>query len=145
MVVESYKSSEFLLADGVEGTTNGLLFVETLKGAEVAVALLAGKDTFATADDTSDKVSFDVDVAHSVEVDFGLCLCAEPAPYDVQGSFEGCNLLHRDGCSGISLDATCSVACIEIAAEVFGEDVRMDDDIPNDDKITKGSARFHVQ
>lgn len=143
VIVEPREASQLLLPNGVKGATDGLGMSFAFEGAEAAAVPVTGEDAIPSVHDACHEVSFTVDAAYSVEVYLCLCLCAEVVPHGGEGVLEGGYLVHRDGCSCIALYATCAAACLKVAAETFGEDVGMENDISHDEQVTKGWVRFH--
>ena len=117
-------------------TTDWLLLQEA--------ALWPSKGAVAAADDARHQLALGVGIADALLVDDCLSTCREPRPQCIEVFLDVSNLFHSDGRTGISLFTTTAVTALDVAAEVFRQDVRVQDDIAHLDEITKRLVAAHA-
>ena len=98
--------------------------------AEVDVAV-AGEDAVLAADDARHEVALLVGVGDALAVDDALCCGREVGPDVVETVLDLHDLVEGDGCAGLALDTAGTVAGVEVAAELLGQQVRRDEDVAN--------------
>lgn len=107
-------------------------------------AFLPSEGAVTAADDACHKLALRVGIADALFVDDCLRSCRELRPKVVELCLDVRYLVHRDRRTSISLLAATAVAALNVAAEVFCQDVRVQDDIAHLDKITKRLVAAHV-
>ena len=105
------------------------------------MVVVAGEDAVLAADDGGDEVALFIDIGHALAVDDALCAGAEMGPYDVEDVLQTGHFVLTQGGAGIALDAACTAAGVEVAAEGFGEDLGGEDDIAHLDDRGKIHGR----
>jgi hypothetical protein len=106
---------------------------------------IAGEDTVFPVYDTGNKVAFLIYIRNAVLVNLGLGRGAELRPYGVKDILYFSHFVHGDGRAGIAFNAAPAFACLKVAAEIFGYNVKVDDDIVHHQNITKGWVVCHVE
>lgn len=87
------------------------------------MVVVAGEHTVLAVDNACHQLAVAVGVGHSLMVDDALCLGGQVGPYGVETLLQLTDLIEGDGCAGISFDAACAMAGIEVTTEIFGDDV----------------------
>lgn len=112
---------ELFLAYGVQVAAEGF-------GAEKA-SVTSAVSTVAAGDYGCDHLAFGVGVCDALAVDGGLCRGREMWPQGVKFLFYLSDFIDSNGGSGIAFLTAAAVAFVYVAAEAFGDDVAMYDDI----------------
>ena len=115
-------------------TDGFLFFLSTLRTSE---------GTISPTDDACDQFAFAVRIGHTLLVDDGLCSGCELWPKVVELCLDVCYFVECDRCSGIALLAASSMTALDVAAEVFCQDVCVQDDIANLKEVTKRLVFAH--
>ena len=151
---------ETLLADGIEGTADGLAEARAtatesllqgaeatvgngLAGVEVADVVVVGEDAVLTADDAGDEVAVAVGVGHALTVDDGLCRGREVGPYGIERVFYLANLVERHRGTGIAFNTAGTLAGTQVATELLSEDVGRDEYLA--DLQDRGKFLVHIK
>jgi hypothetical protein len=111
VIVETRQATHFLLAYGIEVTTDGALSQQT--------ALRATKAAVATAYDTGYQFTFRIGIGYALFVYHRLSLSIQAWPYIIQLVLYVSNLVERNRRSGISFLAATAFALLDVAAEKF--------------------------
>ena len=82
--------------------------------------IVTGENAVLTAYDACNEVALLIGICHALTVDHGLSLHREVGPHGVEHVLNLGNLVHRDRCPGIALDAAGTFASIQVAAELLG-------------------------
>lgn len=110
--------------------------VGTLEGTEArAIVGVAGEGAVLAIDNRCDEVALVVGVGHALPVDDALGRGGKGGPDGVETVFDVANLVERDGRAGVALDATSTVAGVEVTTETLGEDVGGDEDVTDLDDV----------
>ena len=123
-------------ADGVELAGDGLGDVGFafapgfFDGAEAAAfGIAAGEDAVAPVDDGGDEVAVLVAVAYALAADDVSGFGGEVVPDGGEQGFELCGFAGFEGGACVAFDAALALACVEVAAELFFQEVEGDDGV----------------
>ena len=99
------------------------LTVGLFQSAEAKAVLIARKHAVLTPDDAGHEVALLVGVGHPLTVDDRLRLCRQVFPHLVHAAFNFADFIEGYGCSGVAFHAAGTVTDIEVATELFGQQV----------------------
>ena len=71
--------------------------------------------------DACHQLAFRVVVGYALTVDDALCRCRQISPYGIERIFNFADFIEADGRSGISFNATSTLAFLVVAAESLGQ------------------------
>ena len=141
MIVEPDKAAtELLLANGIEGTRDGLaprgapVMARPFQGAKAAIVdgvavcpvvqiLITSEHAILAVHNARHQVAVTVGISHALSVDHALGRSRKLGPNLVETGLNAPYLVERYRCAGIALDTAPPLAGIEITAEFFGENI----------------------
>ena len=150
---------ELFGAYGIECTADGLLkmclscaagflkrtetaVMDGFTGVEVLDVVIIGEDAVAAVDNAGHQLTVRVGIGDALSVDDRLRRCRQIRPYGIEAVFNFADFIEKKRCSSVTLHTAFTLACGQVATELFRQDVRRNQHAAN---LEYGGNFFHFE